>query len=115
MLQGKDELARWMRAQPSTFPLQETAADLTSKSALASWAVGPASRFRHPAVAQFLAGADHRLVAQAIAEGRTVVTHETSEPLSRKRVKIPDACKAVGVSWMTPFAMLRAEGVRLVL
>ena len=50
--------------------LQEAAADLTSKSALASWAVGPASRFRHPAGAQFLAGADDLENRQAV--GRDV-------------------------------------------
>jgi Domain of unknown function (DUF4411) len=52
------------------------------------------------------------LVAQALTLGFTVVTHETPDPTSRKRVKIPDACNAFGVPWMSPFKMLSAENVR---
>jgi hypothetical protein len=37
------------------------------------------------------------------------------DPLARRRIKIPDACKAVGVRWMTPFEMLRTESVRFTL
>jgi hypothetical protein len=44
-----------------------------------------------------------------------VVTQETPEPNSKKRVKIPDACKALGVPWFTPFQMLKDEHVQFVL
>lgn len=35
--------------------------------------------------------------------------------MGRKRVKIPDACKAMGVAVTTTFEMMRRCGARLVL
>lgn len=64
-------------------------------------------RYRLPAVTEFLAAADYLLVAQAATRGSIVVTHEI--PSVGRRVKIPDACHAMSVSWMDPFTMLRTE------
>ena len=53
--------------------------------------------FRPEAIAEFAQVADAFLVATAAAKGYTLVTNETSDPLCRRRVKIPDACNALGV------------------
>jgi Domain of unknown function (DUF4411) len=37
------------------------------------------------------------------------------EPGSIKRIKIPDACNALGVPWYSPFEMLKNEQVPFVL
>lgn len=34
---------------------------------------------------------------------------------SKRKIKVPDACAAVGVKCMTPYAVMRLMGVRLVL
>ena len=115
VLAGHDELAAWMKARPASFGMRETSADLAVMARLASWATTASVDFTPAARAEFLASADYRLVAQAATTGYTVVTHETRDARARKRVKIPDACAAVGASWTTPFAMLRAEGARFVL
>jgi hypothetical protein len=44
----------------------------------------------------------------------TVVTHEKPES-SKNIVKIPNACVALGVAFVTPFEMLRRERARFVL
>jgi len=49
-----------------------------------------------------------------VAGGHTVVTHERISD-GRRKIKIPNAAIANGVSAASPFQMLRAEGVRLVL
>jgi hypothetical protein len=64
--------------------------------------------------ARFLQIADYYLVAQALAEAHTVVTHERPEN-SVHRVQIPNVCLGVGVTYMTPFEMLRRERARFVL
>lgn len=64
--------------------------------------------------ATFLQGADYYLVAQALAGGHTVVTHEIAGN-SLKRIKIPDACLQLGVHCINPFTMLRTEGAEFVL
>lgn len=114
VLAGADELADWMNAQPATFRLPARPDDQPSLEAVSRWATG--AGYQQAAAATFLQAGDYFLVAQAHSRGFTVVTQETPDPVvSRKRIKIPDACKAVGVSWMTPFTMLRTEKARFIL
>ena len=67
------------------------------------------------AMRSFFSGADSFLVAQAIAYRHEVVTLEVPSPGSRKRIRIPDVCDGVGISWLKPFDMLEREGIRMVL
>ena len=62
----------------------------------------------------FLQLADYYLVAQALAAGHTVVTHEVPSASTRK-IKIPDACIGLGIKCMSPYEMLRKERARFVL
>ena len=105
-----DELADWMKAQPATFRIAPGAADQPALQQVSQWAA--AADYNQGALVTFLQAGDYFLIAQALSLGYTVVTQEKPAPESRKRIKIPDACNAVGVPWMTPFEMLRAEGAR---
>lgn len=107
---GGDDLAAWVKAQPSSFSIAPTSADTASMSAVSAWASG--AGFRPAAISDFLQAADYFIVAQALTLGYTVVTLEKPDPSSKRRIKIPDACIAVGVKWITPFQMLRAEGAK---
>jgi hypothetical protein len=113
VLAGEDELARWMSEVPASFCISVGLNDQASLRAVAQWATS--AQFTQGAVSDFLQKADYHLVAQAATLGYTVVTQETSDPTSRKRVKIPDACRATGVSSITPFNMLRTKNARFVL
>ncbi len=111
IIAGGDELTTWMKAQPASFALKPQARDQPSLQQVSQWAVGQ-TQYRQGAAAQFLAAGDYFLVSQAHALGYTVVTHEEPAPLGKSRIKIPDACNAVGVAWMPPWRMLRDEGAR---
>lgn len=67
------------------------------------------------AVSEFQRVADSWIVAHALANGWVVVTHEKSAPRSKRRIKIPDACAALGVECLNPFMMLRQRGMSLAL
>ncbi len=110
VLAGGDELSDWMRAQASTFAIKPSAHDQAALQIVSRWAVS--SSYRQGAAAEFLSAGDYFLVAQALSRGYTVVTQEEPAPLSQRKIKIPDACNAVGVKWMSPFRMLRVEGAR---
>ena len=73
-----------------------------------------AQKYTTKAVKRFLRVADFDLVAQAHAEGHTVVTHEVASN-SISKIKVPDACKGLDIECMTPFEMLRCERPRFVL
>lgn len=108
---GGDELAAWLSAMPASFRMQVSPSDTPSLQNLSAWAVSVG--FEPSALAEFLSVADYYLVAQALTLGATVVTMETMNQRSMKKVKIPDACQSCGVECITPFEMLRAEGAVL--
>lgn len=58
--------------------------------------------------------ADYYLVAQALATGHVIITHEMPAN-SVHVVKIPNVCLGVGVTYLTPFEMLRRERARFIL
>ena len=107
-----DDLSEWAAERGSGFflPLGPTA--FPALASVASWAQGQGKE--PAAVNTFLGVADYYLVAQALAGGHVVVTHERPAA-SPKKIKIPDACIGTGVKFMSPFEMLRAERARFVL
>lgn len=111
---GTGDLVSWANAMPDDdFWLPDTAESIAHVSVLSAWADDPARPYRDYAVAEFLGSADLRLIAQAQAIGATLVTREKPEPLSKKRVKIPDVCNAHGVQWSEPFAVYKKLGLCL--
>lgn len=108
----EDELTSWVKSRRRMF-LAVDAATAPSLATLATWAASGA--YRPSAISAFLSGVDYQLVAYAHAHNHTVVTHEKSSPASLTNIKMPDACNAMGVPCVDPFAMLRNERARFVL
>ncbi|MBN4047611.1 DUF4411 family protein [Acidimicrobiaceae bacterium AH-315-P05] len=107
-----DELAQWVKDHRSFF-LPLTADEISSVAAVNRWA-NDSPDYEPAAKSEFAAAADSFLIAHAVAGGHTVVTHERISD-GRRKIKIPNAAIANGVSVSSPFQMLRAERVRLVL
>ena len=101
---GADELTTWATARSSRLPRANTAV-LGSLRTVSLWAT--AARDDPAAVSTFFQVADYHLVAHAHAHALTVVTHEVPDN-AVKRIKIPNACIALGLKCMTPYEMLRA-------
>jgi hypothetical protein len=109
---GGDELAKWAAARGPGFFVKPDATMLPALGSVSAWATG--QHYEPAAVNTFLQMADYYLVAQSLAYGHTVVTHEIAST-STKRIKIPDACIGLRIKCMTPFEMLRRERARFVL
>jgi hypothetical protein len=109
---GNDELTTWAHRLGSSFFLPVAQGDLDSLRKTAAWAQG--ARYTAAAVSTFLVGADFYLVAQAHAGSHVVVTREVAAN-TVNRIKIPNACRAMGVQFIGLFEVLRREGVRFVL
>lgn len=107
-----DDLSAWAAARGSRLFLPIEAAMVGSLRQVATWALG--QQYEPGAVTTFLQDADAYLVAQALALGYAVVTHEVPSP-SLKKIKVPDACVGLGVRCITPWEMLRNERARFVL
>lgn len=109
--EGADALASWASSRPSFF-LPPDPAMLPALGRVSDWATS--GRYEPAASSTFLQLADYYLVAHALAHGYIVVTQEVSSA-SVRRIKIPDACVALGVTFMNTFEMLRVERARFIL
>ena len=107
-----DDLSEWAQGMGAGFFLRPDPALIPALRRVVAWASGQA--YEPAAVSLFLQVADSYLVAQALARGDVVVTHERNSA-STKKIKIPDACVGLGVKCMTPFEMLRRERALFVL
>ncbi len=112
LVAGEDELAGWAGQRGSGFFLAPTQDLLEAFREVSAWVSG--AGFDSGAVNTFLSVADAWLVADALSRGWVVVTHERPAD-TVKKVKLPNACIALGVKVMSPFAMLRVEHARFVL
>lgn len=110
---GNDSLAQWADERGPAFYRPADAATLPALGTVADW-VNQHDQYTPAARNTFLQIADYYLVAQALAGGHTVVTHEKPEN-SRHRVKIPNVCLAISVPHINPFEMLRREHARFIL
>lgn len=114
LARGNDRLVEWATALPPAFFQSPQAGTLAALPRVSGW-VEAQPNYERQAIAEFLSCADYWLVAEALARGWIVVTHEVSAPGSRKRVKLPDVCAGMGVAHTSPFQMLEDEGARFVL
>ena len=113
LLVGDDELAEWADTHASFFRQidQQTTQHFAH---LSTWA--HSQNFKPSAVTEFTSNhADYLLIAYAMAHGHTVVTMEKPQPKARRRILIPDVCKAMKVKTTDTFGMLRKTGARLIL
>lgn len=90
---GKDGLYNWCVDQLSPTFFKETRSVIAEYTDLTRWAASRSAHYNPGAVAEFLDvnEADAWLVAYAKANNNVIVTHEVSDPQSKKRIKIPDA------------------------
>lgn len=110
---GKGDLVSWATALPATFWMADDDDVVRAMTELAGWSNDPARNFLQPAVDEFMSSADLRLIAHAMVHDATVVTREQPAPDARKKIKIPDVCRAFDVDWVGSFDAYRHLGLTL--
>ena len=109
-----DDLEKWCRSNlPDNF-FKETTHDIVSYSKVVAWAHSKGNHYSQAALHEFLDAdeADAFLVAHALSdlENRTVVTYEKSDPITKKKIKIPEACNHFNIKFITSMNMFRELG-----
>ncbi len=112
LLAGNDELSAWSEQRGEAFFVPPDNSVIPALTTVSAWAT--TQKYEPAAISTFLQVADYWLVAHALAHGFTVVTHEVPAESVRK-IKIPNACIGLGISFVTPYEMLRRERARFVL
>jgi len=115
---GSDELSDWAANLDDGFFQAPDRNTLAALGTVSQWATSHTlpngERYKPAAVHTFLQVGDYYLIAQALASRHVVVTHEVPAN-SVNKIKIPNACLALNVKYMTPYEMLRRERARFVL
>lgn len=109
-----DALEEWCRNNlPEDF-FKDTSVVMATYGQVTSWAMSRAGHYLPNALNEFLDAdeADAFLVAFCLAapSNKFVVTQEVSEPKRQNKVKIPDACLALNVSYLNTIEMFRQSG-----
>jgi hypothetical protein len=107
LLALEDDLSKWVKPRKNLFLDTNDSQTYESQKILSTWA---AEHYASAAQTEFFGSGDFRLVAFAHAHAHTVVTHEV--PANGFKVKIPNACHAMGVPVINPFKMLEVEGAK---
>jgi hypothetical protein len=114
LLRGGDDLTQWVKREFGDQAFASTAVPevMAAYGQMLAWVMAQ-SQFMETAKAEFQQVADGWLVAYAKVNGYVVVTLEEFDPVIRKKVPLPNVCRAFDVEWITPFDMLRRLGVKL--
>lgn len=109
-----DALEAWCVANLPVDFFKDTSEIMGSYGIVSAWAVSRNSHYMPNALNEFLDAdeADAFLVAYALADPnkRVVVTQEISEPNKKNKVKIPEACIALNVTYLNTIEMFRQLG-----
>jgi hypothetical protein len=110
----EDALKLWSVTNLPRDFFNDTKSVMAAYGQVAAWAVSRSQHYLPHALSEFLNAdeADTYLIAYALTdvENRIIVTQEISEPNRRNKVKIPDACIALGVQYCNTIEMFRRLG-----
>lgn len=110
----EDALKQWcMNNLPQDF-FKDTSIVIGEYGQVAAWAASRSTHYSPGALAEFFdaKNADAYIVAYVLADltNRIVTTREISEPNRKSKVKIPEACNALGVRYCNTIEMFRKLG-----
>ena len=110
-----DALTNWCKSNLSDTFYQDTSSVMNEYRKVTTWAMSKSSHYVPNALNEFLSAdeADAFLIAYALADvsNRIIITHERSQPDSKKKIKIPEPCDELGVSYINTIDMFRRLGV----
>lgn len=109
---GGDDLSTWAEQRGKVFFRPADDHVIPALAKVSAWATSQA--YEPAAVSTFFQVADYWLIAHAMAHACIVVSHEVPSESTRK-IKIPNACIGLGLTCISPYAMLRREHACFVL
>lgn len=114
---SNDQVSKWAKNMQSVNFFCRTNDDETGASItyLHNWAESKKNKFEQQVLDEFYRAADLVLIAYAKAHGHILVTNEVYDSGTRRKIKIPNVCKAINVKYINTFQLLRDEEARFVL
>ena len=111
---GNDTLADWVKDRNSQdwFLSVDDPDTQTAFGIIANWVMTQNQKYKEAVISDFLQVADPWLIAKAMSSNAHIVTHESNDPLNRKKVLIPVVCEVFGVKTMNTMDLMRLTHAR---
>lgn len=112
---GNDSLTDWANQDFSSwFDRTDTPDVINAYQQVMSWA-SQQTQYHDAAIAEFarLTNADAWVISKALSAEITVVTHEQFNPATKRKIPVPNACRAFDIEYIDTFELLRNLGIRL--
>ena len=112
--QNNDELKIWCQENlPDDF-FKSTEEAIEQYRKVVDWTISRNDHFQQKAIDEFLDSeeADAWIVSYCLKHKYLLITHEVSQPTRKNKIKIPEPCKALGVSHLDTIGMFRKLGVQ---
>jgi hypothetical protein len=108
-----DELKRWANSEfRSWFISTDNEEVFKAYREVIEWVMGQ-TQFTEPAKAEFASVGDSWLIACAKTHDYIIVTHEGYDANIKRKIPIPNVCRAFGITYIDTFEMLRRLNIRL--
>lgn len=109
---GNDTLANWSEQEfNNAFLSTDEESIIESYETIINW-VQDQQQFTDAAKEQFATVSDGWLIAFAMVNRNTIVTHEVLDTNIQRKVPIPNICRAFNMRFIDTFQMLRELGVQ---
>lgn len=110
----EDELSDWCTTNLNDDFFVDTSIYINRYFDIIRWAYSKSSHYTSNAIEEFLKIdlADPWLIAYAKENDVIIVTYEKSDPLTKRRIKIPEPCKHFGVEYISLIEMFRQLRVK---
>jgi len=112
--QNNDELKGWCKDNlpDDFFKSSETA--IVEYGEVVAWTMSKIDHFLPKAIDEFMDSeeADAWIVSYCLKHEYLLITHEISQPGRKNKIKIPEPCKALGVSHLDTIGMFRQLGIQ---
>jgi len=107
-----DELKRWAKNEFRAYFVSTDSEEVfAAYSEIMDWVVNQ-PQYYESAKSEFASVADSWLLAYAKAYNYTVVTHEEYKPEAKRKIFIPNVCRAFNIPYINTFEMLRRLNIR---
>ena len=114
LYQNDDELKNWCKNNLPEGFFKNSTELIPEYSQVVNWAVSKNSHYLQKALDEFLDAdeADAWLVAYGLKYTCPITTYEKSQPEGRRKIKIPEPCDSLGVSYVDTIEMFRQLGIQ---
>ncbi len=112
--QNNDELKAWCQEYlPNDF-FKSSETSIVEYGKVVAWTMSKSNHFLAKAIDEFLDSneADAWIVSYCLKHEHLLITYESSQPGRKNKIKIPEPCNSLGVTYLDTIAMFRQLGIQ---